>query len=86
MFEEVPNRRITQRRRSLKDALVAGVSLFAGAAEAVHKGRIDWTTVLWAIVFILSIFGYWNGRHEDPWNPPEEDVKKIQSDPRPGEL
>jgi hypothetical protein len=46
MFDEMPNRRITRRRESLKDALVAAISLAFGATEAVRKGRLDWE--LWA--------------------------------------
>jgi hypothetical protein len=72
MFEEMPNRRITERRKSLKDALIAAISLFVGTAQALRKGRLDWETLGWAAVFILSILGYWKGKHEDPWNPPIE--------------
>jgi hypothetical protein len=76
MFDEVPNRRITQRRQSLKDALVATICLVAGGGEAIHSGRIGWNTLFWAIVFILSVSNYWRGRHEDPWDPPDVDGKE----------
>jgi len=79
MFDEMPNRRITQRRRELRDALIAAISLFAGGTEAFRKGRLDWETVGWAVVFVLSVLGYWKGRHEDPWNPPNQDVGVEQT-------
>ena len=76
MFDQVPNRRITQRRTGLKDALVALVCVAAGGAEAIstkHVGRETW---MWAIVFVLSVASYWRNRHEDPWNPPDADGKE----------
>src|ERR1700690_1485233 len=76
MFEQIPNRRITQRRESLKSAVIALISLVAGASDAFRKGRLDWGTLGWAIVFVLSLHSYWKGRHEDPWNPPEVDRKE----------
>lgn len=75
MFDQIPNRRITQRRQNLRDALIAAVSLVAGASEAYRKG-FDWNMLLWAAIFILSVLGYWQGRHEDPWNPPDADGKE----------
>ena len=76
MFNQSPNRRITQRRTDLKDALVAAICLGAGATEAIRKGHIDWETLIWAVVFVLSVAGYWKARHEDPWNPPDLDGKE----------
>ena len=76
MFEEFPNRRITQRRESLKSAAIALISLVSGGSEAFRKGRLDWGTLGWAIVFVLSLHSYWKGRHEDPWNPPDADGKE----------
>jgi len=70
MFEETPNRRITERRKSLRDALIAAISLFVGTAQVFRKGRLDWETLGWTAVFVLSILGYWKERHQDPWNPP----------------
>ncbi len=58
--------------------VIAGISLSAGSARAFSRGRWDWETLGWAAVFILSIFGYWKGRHEDPWNPPGR-----ESEPQP---
>jgi len=79
MFDEMPNRRITRRRESLKDALVAAISVAFGATEAFRKGRLDWETLGWATVFTLSVIGYWKGRHDDPWNPPDKDLKEPSS-------
>jgi hypothetical protein len=79
MFDEMPNRRITQRRHELTDALIAAISLVAGGERAFRKGRLDWETLGWAAVFVLSILGYWKGRHEDPWNPPTQDVAAEQT-------
>ena len=76
MFDQVPNRRITERRSELKDALVAAICLGAGVTEAVRKGHVDWETLTWAVVFILSVVGYSKKRHEDPWNPPDVDGKE----------
>ena len=76
MFDQVPNRRITQRRQDLKDAMVAAVSLVAGTSEAFRQGRLGWNTLFWAIIFILGVWGYWRGRHEDPWDPPDIDGKE----------
>lgn len=76
MFDQIPNRRITERRQAFKDALIAAISLAAGGTEAIRKGHIDWETWMWAIVFILSVAGYWKRRHEEPWNPPDVDGKK----------
>jgi hypothetical protein len=78
LFDEMPNRRITQRRQSLKDALIAAISVVAGGSEALRKGRLDWETLGWAVVFILSVVGYWKGRHEDPRNPPLRHASRKQ--------
>jgi hypothetical protein len=37
---------------------------------------VDWGTLGWAIVFVLSLHSYWKGRDEDPWNPPDVDGKE----------
>jgi hypothetical protein len=73
MFDQIPNRRITQRRQSLKHALIAAWSLAFAIGDVWRAGRIGWGTLGWAVVFILSVHSYWKGRHEDPWNPPDED-------------
>lgn len=75
MFDQIPNRRITQRRQNLKNAPLAAVSLVAAVSEASHRGRMDRNTFFWSLVFVLSVSGYWKGRHEDPWNPPDVDAK-----------
>ncbi len=77
MFEQFPNRRITERRRSLRDAAIALISVVAGVGEALKKGHLDWVTLgLGAGFSSLSVRGYWVGRHEDPWNPPDVDGKE----------
>lgn len=76
MFDQVPNRRITARRQSFKDALIAVISLMVGVGEVLRKGRVDWEMLGWAVVFILSAHSYWKGRHADPWNPPDVDAKE----------
>ena len=76
MFDQIPNRRITNRRQSFKDAVVAAISLVLGGTEAFRKAKIDWETLGWAVIFILSVWGYWRGRHEDPWHPPDVDGKE----------
>jgi len=76
LFDQVPNRRITDRREALKSAVIALISFAAGASEAFQKGRIGWGTLVWGIVFVLSAHSYWKARHEDPWNPPDADGKK----------
>lgn len=74
MFDQIPNRRITERRASFKDALVAIVCVAAGATEAFRKGGLDWETVVWTVIFILSVHSYWSRRHDEPWNPPLKDT------------
>ncbi len=76
MFDQVPNRRVPERRSELKDALVAVICLGAGATEAIRRGHVDWETLGWAVVFVLSIMGYWRRRHYDPWNPPDVDGRQ----------
>ena len=76
MFDQVPNRRITARREALNSALIAACSFAFGGVEIWRAGRISWETLGWAVVFVLSIHSYWKGRHEDPWNPPDEDGRK----------
>jgi hypothetical protein len=76
VFEQFPNQRITERRRSLRDAAIALISVVAGVGEALKKGHLDWVTLGWGLVFLLSVRGYWVGRHEDPWNPPDVDGKE----------
>jgi hypothetical protein len=76
LFDQFPNRRITERRESLKSAAIALISLIAGGSDVFRKGRLDWGTLGWAFVFILSLHSYWKGRHEDPWNPPDLDGKQ----------
>jgi len=76
LFNQIPNRRITRRRQNLKDAVIAAISLVGGGFDALHKGRVGWGTLGWAVVFGLSIMGYWRGRHQDPWDPPDEDGKE----------
>ena len=76
MFDQIPNQPITEPRSGLKDALVAAICLAAGGVEAVKKDHIGWETLMWAVVFVLSIVGYWKRRHDDPWNPPDLDGKE----------
>jgi hypothetical protein len=70
MFDEMPNPRITRRRKSLRDALVALTGVAGGVTAAMQKGHLDWETLGWGLLLILGVYGYWSGRHEDPWNPP----------------
>ena len=81
MFNQVPNRRITARRESMKSALIAACSVTFGGKEVWRTGRVSWETLGWAVVFVLSIHSYWKGRHEDPWNPPDEDGKERHYGP-----
>jgi hypothetical protein len=76
VFDQIPNQRITQRRESLKDAVIAVISFGLGVTQALRNGRLDWGTLGWGVVFVLSAHGYWKGRHEDPWNPPDADGKE----------
>jgi len=56
--------------------MIAAWSFAFGCAEAIRRGRLGWETLGWAVVFVLSLRSYWKGRHEDPWNPPDEDGKE----------
>ena len=73
MFDQIPNRRMTQRRDSFKSALISIWSVLFGSVEVWRTGRIGWETLGWTVVFVLSVHTYWKARHEDPWNPPDED-------------
>jgi len=79
MFEEVPSRRITERRKGLKEALWAALGIGAGTVEALRKGNADWETLGWVLVFVVGVWTYWKKRHEDPWSPPIEDVPDPHS-------
>jgi hypothetical protein len=70
MFDEVPSQRITERRDALKEALLALLGIAGGAVEAFRKGRLDWETVGWILVFLVAVRAYWKKRHRDPWTPP----------------
>jgi hypothetical protein len=74
MFEEIPSRRITERREALKEALLAGLGIAGGLTEVARKGRIDFETLGWLVVFLFGVYSYWRKRHEDPWTPPAEDT------------
>jgi hypothetical protein len=73
MFDEFPNRRITERRTALKDALIAIISLVVGGTQALRSGRVDWETLAWGVVFVISVIDYSRRRHSDPWSPPLKD-------------
>jgi hypothetical protein len=79
MFDEVPSRRITQRRTALRDALVAAIGVVGGAVEFLRKGKVDWETIGWTLVFLAGVYTYWKKRHKDPWWPPLEDAPEPQS-------
>jgi hypothetical protein len=72
MFDEVPNRRVTERRSNLKESVLAFLGIVGGVSEAIRKGGPDWETLGWAIVFVVGIYNYWRKRHEDPFTPPIE--------------
>jgi len=70
MFDEMPSRRITERRKGLLSALYAGASLFGGYQDFKAHHRFEWSMLAWAFVFFLCVVSYWKKRHPDPWNPP----------------
>jgi len=70
MFNEIPSRRITDRRKDLLWAVYALLSVLGGTLQVRHDGRLDWHVVFWIVVLIGSLVGYWRKRHDDPWDPP----------------
>jgi hypothetical protein len=50
--------------------LLALLGIAGGAVEAFRKGRLDWETVGWILVFLVAVRAYWKKRHRDPWTPP----------------
>ena len=78
MFEEIPNRRITERRDSLREAMFGLLGVVGGIQTFLRKGHLDWETLWWAFVFVIGISVYLQKRHEDPWDPPVNDNQKSQ--------
>jgi hypothetical protein len=76
MFDEVPSARITERRDALREALIAAAGVVGGTLEAFRKGRVDWETLGWILIFITGVYAYWKKRHDDPWTPPLHDPPK----------
>jgi len=62
MFDEVPNRRITERRSNLKEAALASLGIAGGVSEAIRKGGPDWETLAWILVFAVGAYSYWQQR------------------------
>ena len=77
MFDEMPSRRITERRKELLWAVFAAASLFGGYKDFEAHHRFDWSLILWAIVFLVSLGTYWKKRHPDPWSPPVEEDEQA---------
>jgi hypothetical protein len=73
MFDEMPSRRITERRKELLSALYAALCVVGGYADA--GGHFKWSLIAWAFLFVASLRSYWKARHADPWNPPIESIE-----------
>ena len=77
--DEVPSRRITQRRDALKDAMLAAIGVVGGTVEFLRKGKFDWETIVWVLVSLTGLRTYWKKRHKDSWWPPLEDAREPQT-------
>jgi len=75
MFDEMPSRRITERRKELLSALYAALSLLGGYVDFKAHHHFEWFLIIWAFLFLASLGNYWKNRHPDPWNPPIEGIE-----------
>src|SRR3982074_3225187 len=72
MFDEMPSRRITERRKELLSALYAALSFLGGYVDFKAHHHFEWSLVIWAFLLLARLGNYWKIRHPDPWNPPIE--------------
>jgi disulfide bond formation protein DsbB len=74
MFNEVPSRRISQRRASLAGMIVSALLAVLYAQDVTVHARFEWRLVSYVLVFLGCLSGYRQSRHVDPWNPPVEEI------------
>jgi len=72
MFNEVPSRRISERKTAWVVALYGGLLIAGGIVEFLRRDKISWSdAIIGVVMFLLGIVAYRRLRHPDPWNPPD---------------
>jgi hypothetical protein len=72
MFNELPSRRITERRQALGIAVYSAIVIALTIVTIVRHQGFSWSD-LGICIFLLCIgvIVYRRLRHVDPWDPPE---------------